>query len=389
MTRLRCQRELFALPPGEHYLNCAYMAPSSRRVVEAGIAAVRGGADPTRLTAGDFFSGCDTVRALFAELIGLDRPERVAVVPSVSYGFATVARNTFVQPTQNVVTVEGQFPSNVHAWRALCTQADAELRVVAPPVAGPGRTAAWNEAVLEAIDDATALVALGSVHWTDGTPFDLERIGARARTVGAAFVVDGTQSVGAAPFDVSRVRPDALVCGGYKWLMGPYSLGVACFGERYDGGCPVEETWMSREGSDDFASLVSQGSAHRPGAARYDVGESANFVLVPMLIAALEQILEWSAEEIAAYVLRLRDELFASRTLAELGIDVGEPGSAHLFGLRLPPDRDPELVRDGLASSGVHVSVRGRVVRVSPHVYNDTEDLEALVRGLESSMARR
>jgi selenocysteine lyase/cysteine desulfurase len=387
MTRLTCQRERFALPPGAHYLNCAYMAPSSHRVMDAGVAAVRGGADPTRVTPADFFRGCDIVRARFAAIIGLDRPERVAVVPSVSYGIATVARNTVVERRQNVVTLEEQFPSNVHAWRQLCEASGAELRVVAPPVAGRGRTAAWNEAVVAAIDDATALVAMGAVHWTDGTPFDLERIGARARAVGAAFVIDGTQSVGAAPFDVARIRPDALVCGGYKWLMGPYALGVAYFGERYDRGTPLEETWMGREGSEEFASLVRQPSAYRPGAARYDMGESANFVLVPMFIAALEQILDWGVSEISAYVARLRDELFASPRLAGLGVDVGEAGSAHLFGLRLPPDRDPERVRAGLAASGVHVSVRGRVVRVAPHVYNDTEDLEALVRGLESSMA--
>jgi len=389
LTRLGCQRDRFTLPPDEHYLNCAYMAPSSRRVVEAGIAAVRRGSDPARVSPADFFRGCDTVRARFAAIVGLDRPERIAVVPSVSYGMATVARNTVLERRQNVVTLEGQFPSNVHAWRTLCDASGAELRVVAPPVTGQGRTAAWHGAILEAIDDATGLVAMGPVHWTDGTPFDLERIGARAREVGAALVVDGTQSVGAAPFDVATIRPDALICGGYKWLMGPYSLGVAYFGERYDGGRPLEETWMGREGSDDFASLVRQPSAYRAGAARYDMGESANFVLVPMLVAALEQILDWGVEEIAAYVRRLRDDLFASPRLAALGIDVGESGSAHLFGLRLPPDRAPERVRAGLAASGVHVSVRGPVVRVSPHVYNDAEDLEALLRGLESSMASR
>jgi selenocysteine lyase/cysteine desulfurase len=387
VTDLVCQRERFALPPGEHYLNCAYMAPSSRRVMDAGVAAVRAGAAPARIRPPDFFHGCDAIRGRFAELIGLERPERVAVVPSVSYGVATVARNTVVERGQNIITLEAQFPSNVHAWRALCDAAGAELRIVTPPVTGRGRTAAWNESILEAINDATALVAVGAVHWTDGTPFDLERIGERAREVGAAFVVDGSQSVGAAPFGVARIRPDALVCAGYKWLMGPYSIGVTYFGERYEGGAPLEETWMSREGSDDFASLVRQGTGYRQGAVRYDVGESANFVLVPMLIAALDQLLEWGVGDITAYTRRLRDELFASPRLAALGVDVGEPGSAHLFGLRLPPDRDPEMVRGRLASMGVHVSVRGRVVRVAPHVYNDVEDLESLISGLEASLA--
>jgi len=386
VTPLACQRELFALSDGEHYLNCAYMAPLSKRVAEAGISAIHRAMEP-RLVAADFFSGCDTVRARFAEVIGLGAPERVAVVPSVSYGFAVVARNTKLSRKQNVVTLQEQFPSNVHGWRRLCGEAGAGLRVVAPPVEGPGRTAAWNEAILESIDGDTALVAVGSVHWSDGTPFDLERIGDRAREVGAAFVVDGTQSVGAAPFDVARVRPDALVCGGYKWLMGPYALGVAYFGERYAEGVPLEETWMGRVGSDDFAGLVRQGSEYRGGSARYDVGEAANFVLVPMFIAALEQVLQWGVADIATYTRELRDRLFASPRLSAVGVHVGEPGSAHLFGLRLPAGQDPEPVRAHLASRGIHVSVRGTAVRVSPHVYNDEGDLEALVEGLETALS--
>jgi selenocysteine lyase/cysteine desulfurase len=386
-TGLTCQRDRFSLPTGEHYLNCAYMAPTSRRVAEAGIEAVRNGATPARLGAADFFRGCDTIRARFAELIGLDEPARVAVIPSVSYGMATIARNTTLARGQNVVTLEGQFPSNVHAWRSPCDSSEAELRVVRAPMEGRGRTAAWNEAILEAIDRDTALVAMGSVHWTDGTPFDLARIGERAREVGAAFVIDGTQSVGATPFVLARIRPDALVCAGYKWLTGPYSIGVAFFGDRYGSGTPLEETWMSREGSDEFAGLVQQPREYRPGAARYDVGEAANFILVPMLITALEQVLGWGVDGIAAYVRGLRDELLSSSRLQAIGIDAAEPGSGHLFGLRLPAEQDPERVRARLSASGVHVSVRGRVVRVSPHVYNDGRDLEALLRGFEAALA--
>jgi selenocysteine lyase/cysteine desulfurase len=386
VTRLACQKARFALPERQHYLNCAYMAPLSRRVAEAGMAAIRKGTAPADLGPDDFFRNCDAVRERFAEVIGLQEPERVALIPAVSYGVAVVARNTPLERHQNVVALESQFPSNVHVWRRACETSGADLRVVSPPVEGRGRAAAWNDAILEAIDRGTGLVTIGSVHWTDGTGFDLERIGERAREVGAAFVLDGTQSVGAQPFDVARIRPDALICAGYKWLMGPYSTGVAYLGDRYDDGLPLEETWMSREGSEDFAALVRQGSEYRAGAARYDVGEAANFVLLPMLVAALEQVLGWGVERIAAYVCTLRDALLASPRLEATGVEVDEPGSGHLFGLRLPGDRDPERVRAQLACGDIHVSVRGRVVRVSPHVYNDAEDVEALIDGLEASL---
>lgn len=309
----------------------------------------------------------------------------MAIIPAASYGLATVVRNTVVESGQNVVTLHEQFPSNVHAWRRLCAHTGASMRTVKPPVTGPKRTEGWNEAILNAIDGDTAVVAMAPVHWTDGTRFDLEQIGERAREVGAAFVVDGTQSVGAEPFDVDRIQPDALVCAAYKWLTGPYSIGTAYYGPRYDGGIPLEETWIGRAGSQDFAGLVSQGDAYRVGAARHDVGETANFVLVPMLIAAIEQLLEWGVPVIAAYIGSLTDSLFHDGRLEALGMHAGLPDTAHLFGLRLPSEVDPKRLEARLRDLGVHVSVRGRVVRVSPHVYNDAEDTEALLRALEAA----
>jgi len=234
---LPCQRDRFHLPEGVHYLNCAYMGPLLKRVEEAGIAAVQRRRDPTSITPESFFTDADRARGLFARLVNAPDPSRVAVVPGVSYGMATVARNLRVGRGQNVIVARAQFPSNVYGWRRLCAETGAELRAVEPPANAEGRGAGWNTRLLEAIDASTAVVALGNVHWADGTRFDLEAIGARGREVGAALVIDGTQSVGAMPFDVARVRPDALVVGGYKWMLGPYSLGMAYYGERFTAGC--------------------------------------------------------------------------------------------------------------------------------------------------------
>ncbi|MDH3297612.1 MAG: aminotransferase class V-fold PLP-dependent enzyme [Gemmatimonadota bacterium] len=374
MTKLGCQKAAFTLPDGFHYLNCAYMSPLTRRVQEAGIAGIRRKGAPAEITADDFFDDVDEARRLFAALVHVSDAERIAIIPSASYALSTVARNTPLRPGQNVVTVRDQFPSNTHPWRRACREAGAEFRIVGPPSDGSDRTPAWNEALLEAIDADTAVVTLGQVHWVDGTPFDLMRIGERAREVEAAFVVDGTQSVGAVPFDVEALRPDAVVCAAYKWLMGPYSIGLAYFGARYDDGVPLEENWMGREGSRDFAGLVDQGDEYRPGAARFDVGESANFILVPMLIAALEQVLEWGVERISEYC----------RELCEPGF----PGAGHLFGLRLPADVDPADVRSELHRRNVFVSVRGRAIRVSPHLYNDESDMEALADALRECGVR-
>ena len=78
--------------------------------------------------------------------------------------------------------------------------------------------------MLEAVDDDTAVVAVPNCHWSDGAFVDLVRVGERARAMGAAFVVDASQSLGAHPLDVAEVKPDFLASVTYKWLLGPFEL---------------------------------------------------------------------------------------------------------------------------------------------------------------------
>ena len=375
-------RELFSLPPDAHYLNCAYMSPLLRTVEEAGVAGIRSKRFPGTIGADEFFSGPDRVRALFSRLLGDDDPARVAILPAVSYGISIAARNTAMGPGQNVVLTEGQFPSNVLAWRRRAAEVGADVRTVAAPPEPEGRSAGWNEHILGAIDEDTAAVALPVVHWTDGTRFDLEAIGERAREVGAALVIDGTQSVGALPFDLAAIRPDAVVCATYKWLLGPYSLALGWFGPRYDGGVPLEEAWLARAGSEDFRALVDPAHEYRPAAARYDVGGRSNFILLPMAETALNHLLDWGVESIRRHCRDVTAGLFDDLRAAGYGVD-GEDGRApHLFGLRVPAGREMETVRAALERRNVQVSLRGSAVRVSPHLYNDPGDVDALREAL-------
>ena len=376
---LSCQRELFSLPDDLHYLNCAYMSPLLRGVEEAGIEGIRRKRVPAEIGPGDFFEGSDRLRELFARLIHAPDPQRVAIVPAASYGLVTVARNLHPERGQNLVVAHEQFPSNVHPWRALTRQTGAELRTVAPPEKRKGRGTEWNARLLEAIDADTALVALGHVHWADGTRFDLERIGERARKVGAALVIDGTQSVGALPFDIETIQPDALICAGYKWLLGPYSIGCAFYGPRFDDAEPLEETWTGRLGSEDFGGLVRYRDEYQPGAIRFDVGERSNFILVPMLIAALEQLLAWKVESIQEYCRELIRGFIPEVRSLGFAVEEEDWRAAHLFGVRAPAGTDLRRIQRGLQERKVSVSVRGSALRISPHVYNTEADLAALL----------
>lgn len=374
---LSCQRERFFLPEDLHYLNCAYFSPLARAVEEAVISGLRRKRVPS-LVPDDFFRDADRCREIFAGVVNAEAAERVAILPAASYGVAVAASNLPVGRGQNIVVNHEQFPGNLYSWRRLARENGAEIRTVVPPD-HPARGAEWNARILEAIDGDTAVVTLAHVHWTDGTLFDLEKIGERAREVGAAVVIDGTQSVGALPFDVRKIRPDALVVAGYKWLLTPYSVGFGYFGPRFDDGVPLEETWIGRKGSEDFQGLVDYEEEYQPGALRYDVGEYPNFALLPGALAALELVAEWTPEAIQAYDRRLTEPLV--REARELGFRVEDEEwrAHHVFGLRMPAGVDLDETKAALEEARVAASLRGTALRVSPHVYNDEDDVEALL----------
>ena len=379
-TSLACRKDRFQLDAGAHFLNCAYLGPLPRSVAEAGVAGIRRKQSPTPFASSEFFTGCDLARERFGRLVNA-APERIALMPAASYGIAVAARNLPLERGQNVVILGEQFPSNVYAWRRRAADHGCELRTVERP-GPPPSGALWNERLLEAIDADTAVVALPHCHWTDGTRIDLAAAGRRAREVGAAFIIDGSQSIGAVPFDVARLRPDALITVGYKWLLGPYQTCLGYFGPRFDDGVPLEETWISRRGSEDFQGLVDYTDEYRPAAARYDVGQTSNFILVPMLIEALDLILAWEPARILDYCRALLAGLAEELRARGWAIEDDEWRAGHILGVRLPPGCDLRELEGRLAAARVYASLRGDALRVSPNVYNDPPDIEVLRRVL-------
>jgi selenocysteine lyase/cysteine desulfurase len=373
-----CQRHLFDIPDEVAYLNCAYMSPLMRRVVAAGQAGIARKTRPWSLTQPDFFTESDRARALFARVLNGD-PECVAVVPAVSYGIAVAAANVPVSRGQQILVLEEQFPSNVYAWRELARASGAEIVTVAPGSAPLG------ERVLEHLGPRTAVAALPHCRWTDGALLDLEAIGARCRELGAALVLDLTQSAGALPVDIERVDPDFAVCACYKWLLGPYMLGFLHVAPRWHQGRALEQNWIARGDSEDFAGLVDYRDDYAPGARRFDVGERASFHLMPMAVAALAQILDWDVANVAETLGERTRELVAHASALGLSALPEEQRPGHYLGLRFPRGV-PDGLLAALAARQVYVSLRGDSLRVTPHLYNNAADLERLLDALASAI---
>ncbi len=365
-------RSLFEIPEGVTYLNCAYMSPQLRSITAIGIDAVRGKATPWTIPSSQWFSRPEELRSLAAQVMGADA-DGVALVPSVSYGIATAAANLPIASGQSIVILDREFPSNVYAWRELAKKKNGRVVAVVRE-----RGENWTGALLRTIDETTAIISVPNCHWSDGSKVNLELVGERAREVGASLVIDASQSLGASVFDLERIKPDFLTAVGYKWLLGPYSLGYLYVAPRWrECGVPLEQSWMTRAGSEDFSSLVDYSEEYRAGARRFDMGEFSQFVLVPMAIAGLQQVLAWGVERIEAELSPMTERVAQLAAESNYSVVPAADRAPHLIGVRFRRGISAELPK-ALQEAGVYVSIRGDSIRIAPHLYNEPKDIDLL-----------
>ncbi|GAA4808026.1 aminotransferase class V-fold PLP-dependent enzyme [Actinomycetospora chlora] len=378
LSDLAGRRAAFDVPDDVAYFNTANLAPVLHSVAEAGRQALGRRGRPWTIGPEDWFTDVETLRDLVGRLLG-DTAEGVALVPSTSYGFAAVAANLRAEPGARVVVLAEEYPSGIYTWRRFAARHGAEVVTVAPAA---GQT--WTDAVLDAVDERTAVVSSPQVHWTDGAWVDLAAIATRARAVGASLVVDASQSLGAVPLDVAALRPDAVVSVGYKWLLGPFGRGYLWLAPRLRDGEPLEENWVVRAGSEDFARLTEYRDEYQPGARRFDQGQRTLFELTPMAVAAVRQLLSWGVADVAA-ALRATTDLIVERLSSIELHPLAHPRGPHMLGVHLPAGVRGAVL-PALADARCFAAVRGSSLRLAPHLHTDADDVERLVAALATAL---
>jgi len=381
---MQCQKHLFSLDPDIHYLNCAYKAPLMKSAEDAALKAIQRERNPSKITIADFFGETKAVKTSYGKLIG-SSADRIAIIPSVTYGFASVLNNVKGKTNGKGIIIQDAFPSGFYSLERWCEENQNSLQIITADPKTENLGKLWNAQILSAIDESTSVVVVPTVHWMSGLKFDLSEIGKKCKQVGAYLVVDGTQSVGALPLDVIASNINALICGGYKWLFGPYSLGLLYLDTHFDQGKPLEESWMNRTNAENFRSLTHYTAAYTPGAGRYNVGQTSNFILMPMLKESLKQLNNWTPEAIQNYCKTLNQPL--KDYVSSIGIPLEEEtySGHHLFALPLTKDLDEHKLNLELEKRKIILSARGEHLRVSTNVFNDENDILELIEALSKS----
>lgn len=295
---------------------------------------------------GEYDLAVDRSRQLFADLVGVSA-HQVAVANQVSVLVGTVAAS--LPDGAHVVTVDRDFTSVLFP---LMSQQHRGVTVETVPL----------EALADAIDDRADLVACSHVQSADGRLVDLPAVIEAAAAHDTRVLVDGTQSVGWLPIDANQV--DYLVAGAYKWLLSPRGTAfLSVRPERIEGLRPVAPGWYA--GDDVWSSIYGPSMRLASDARRADV--SPAWLCWLGTAAALTVISELGVERIHEHDVGL-----ASQVRAELGL--AETGSAIVS---IPAGSDLDL-----SSRGIAAAERAGSLRIGCHLYNNEEDVSALLDAL-------
>jgi selenocysteine lyase/cysteine desulfurase len=315
----------------------------------------------------------ERTRTLAADLIGANADE-IALIHSTSEGVSLVAEGFPWQSGDNVVTLDNEFPSNQYPW---LNQAHRGVEVRRVHVTN-GRVdlARLNEAC----DQRTRLVAISWVGYLSGWRVSLDEVAEIAHARGALLFVDAIQGLGVYPLDVARTPIDFLAADGHKWLLGPEGAGIFFIRrEHLDLLHPVVVGWNSVLHASDYNRIALD---FKPGAARFE-GGSPNMPGGLALGASLELLTKIDTEQITSRVLHLADTI-VDRLRAQNAVlfspHEGDHRSA-IVSFELP-GRDPVAARKRCLEAGVALSHRSGKLRVSPHIYQNDDDLERLIGSL-------
>lgn len=368
-------RALFPITERAVYLNHAAVSPpptTTIQAVERQLADVR---DNGTVNYRDWLATRERTRGLCAGIIGA-RPEQIAFMRNTSDGMSTIANGLQWRAGDNLVTFRHEFPSNVYPWLRLREALGIEVRVCEER---EGRID-LNE-LIAFIDSRTRVVAISQVQFASGFQADLERIGRAARAHDALLVVDCIQAMGVVPTDVNAQLIDAAAGAGHKWLLTPEGVGILYLSDRARERLqPTLVGWVSVPNPEDYSNW-EQG--WKPGALAWESGTGPSALLYG-LEASLKLLTEIGTEVISKYLETLTDYLCDSLAGRDYEIvsSRARGEKSQIVCIRNKRGVTALSLYSHLMKQNIVTAPRAGRLRISPHLYNNRADIDALVAAL-------
>jgi len=315
-----------------------------------------------------------TLRGVAGRLFHKD-PSRIAILSGASELLGQFPLLFRLKPNATIIAVSSDFPAITRPWvRQSCFE---KIRVHFVDDL-PDRD--LTDAILNAVDETTRVIAVSSVQYATGTLVDVGRLARSAQKVGAFLIVDATQAAGAMGVDTSRFEADAVVSSGYKWLGGHGGVALAAVSESLLNQLPILPGWM---GAPDPFVFDAKSVSFAPDARRF-TQSTMSYVSIAGLTVSIKQLLSLGENRIEAHARQLAAMLVngAREYGWEPFHDVhGVAASPHIISLGHNRKRAREVV-EKLCDQKIICSARGERIRVSLAPYNDASDVMKFIQAL-------
>jgi selenocysteine lyase/cysteine desulfurase len=372
---LEIRRE-FDLHPEAVYLNAASEGPLPRRAGEALQRVLERKTHPFRLGGEEYFQIPQRTRELCARLVGC-LPEEIVLTAGTGAGINLAAAGLPLQSGDEVLLLKGDFPALVNPFL------HARRRGLVPVEVTPAGKFPSPVDFERAMTPRTRVLAISHVMQSHGFRHDLAALAGMCREREIFFVVDAAQSAGVVPIRMKEAGIDILAAPGHKWLLGFPGTGFAAIRrDLMDRMVPPAVGWMGcLSNAAQFISLPAFDLALFAGGKKFEVGTTP-YPQLAAWNAGLELILDATVEAIEAHVSALLQPLWEYLQRSPYKM-VSSPEPAHRSGILSFTGKFAAKLYLLLNERKIFPGLRSGWLRVSPHFYNTTQDMDRLVGALK------
>ena len=365
---------------GRIWLNCAHQGPLPRAAEEAAEKALHWKISPYHLHEDAFFSIPQKLKGNLGRLINIS-PEEIILGNSTSYGIHLLANGLPLEAGDEVLLVEGDFPANILPWLTL------EKRGVKVRLLNPEGEIPTPEEIAKGIAASTKVFCTSWVNSFNGYAIDIHGIGKICRERGVIFVVNGSQALGAKTLDLSSAPIDAFTCCGFKWLCGPYGTGFCWIKPEILETLEYRQAyWLAMQQGRSLNKMREYKLRDDLGASAYDVFCTANFMNFMPWTASIEYFIQQGPDEIEKYDKALVSYLIKHLDCEKyelLSSETDSQSSTLVFISHKESNRNT-FIYEKLQQKKIHISLRKGNLRISPHLYNTTDEIDQLLSALAS-----
>ena len=358
------------------WINCSHQGPLPTAAVEAIHQATRLKTNPSHLENSLFSKVPSDLKNTLAELVN-SSPENIVLGNSATYFVHLLAEGLSWKKGDEIILANGDFPTNILSWLPL-KKKGVEITKV------KFNEDRFNLSYLKQfVTEKTRLICMSWVNSFNGFSMDAQAFGEFCLSNNIISCLNGSQAIGYKETDIAQIKVDVLFGCGFKWLLGPYGTGFGYFSNRVFSSLNYNKVYWLNYAENSLTDMRSIGDVETPTKTNYDVFGTANFLNFMSWTESLKYLLEIGIKNIEKHNCSLIDTIVDNLPKDRYRIISQRNNQNESSILVIAPLKDNiEALNNRLLAKNIWIGIRQGNIRISPHIYNDLQDIEMLLREL-------